>query len=162
MLETVGQRISRLRYEHNLTQEELAHRIAISRVAVSHIEMDLTIPSERTITLMAGVFKQRPTDLVDGTTYPSAKAERLPPTANCYTEIELILALLNRDLRWLEQLAGDPGLQAGQITRWQEYIREEWLPRLSDLRRSATGQDRIALRSAQNNVQAACRTTTQY
>lgn len=72
-----------------LTQSELADRIAISRVALSHIEADMSWPGERTVVLLAGIFKVEPPDLVSGTTYPLAKAERLPPIACRYTEDEL-------------------------------------------------------------------------
>jgi transcriptional regulator with XRE-family HTH domain len=57
MLESIGKRIARLRQERGWTQQDLATRLASSRVAVSHIEMDLIIPSERTVTLLAGLFK---------------------------------------------------------------------------------------------------------
>lgn len=85
MIESIGKRIAYLRQENGWTQQSLGDRLAMSRVAISHIEMDLSIPSERTITLMAGVFKLSPTDLVEGTTYPRAKAERLPELTTIYT-----------------------------------------------------------------------------
>jgi transcriptional regulator with XRE-family HTH domain len=53
MAESIGKRIALLRKQFGLTQEALSERVAISRVAISHIEMDLSIPSERTITLIA-------------------------------------------------------------------------------------------------------------
>jgi transcriptional regulator with XRE-family HTH domain len=109
MLETIGKRIARLRQESGWTQQALAARLAISRVAVSHIEMDLTIPGERTITLLAGLFKISPHDLVDGTTYPHAKAERLPEVACCYTALELDLLLMENDLTWLGRLESTTG-----------------------------------------------------
>lgn len=105
--ETIGKRIARLRAERGWTQQALANRLAISRVAVSHIEMDLSIPSERTIILLAGLFKTAPHALVAETTYPQAKAERLPLTVLAYSEIELELARLEGDLSWIERLADD-------------------------------------------------------
>ena len=54
--ETLGERIGRLRSQLGWTQQELADRLAISRVAVSHLEMGISVPSERTIVLLAGVF----------------------------------------------------------------------------------------------------------
>ena len=57
MVETIGKRIAYLRQKNNWTQQSLANRLAMSRVAISHIEMDLTIPSERSITLMAGIIQ---------------------------------------------------------------------------------------------------------
>ncbi len=104
MQETLGARLGRLRVAHGWTQQELAERIAVSRVAVSHFEMDLAVPSERTIALLAGVFKQDPQALVVDTYYPPAKAERLPTIAAYYTEVEKDLCLLERDLEWLRRL----------------------------------------------------------
>lgn len=87
--EQIGKRIARLRSEGDWTQQSLSARLGISRVAISHIEMDSTVPGERTITLLAGIFKVSPHDLVYGTTYPKAKSDRLPNVACRYTEIEL-------------------------------------------------------------------------
>ncbi len=104
MDESIGKRIAFLRLNNGWTQQSLADRIALSRVAISHIEMDLTIPSERTITLLAGIFKLSPLQLVDGTTYPKAKAERLPEITAFYTVLEVNLALLHNDMNWLSEL----------------------------------------------------------
>jgi transcriptional regulator with XRE-family HTH domain len=103
MVETIGKRIAFLRQKNNWTQQSLASRLAMSRVAISHIEMDLTIPSERSITLLAGLFKLSPQMLVEGTTYPRAKAERLPELTNLYTQLELELSLLMNDVEWLDR-----------------------------------------------------------
>ncbi|MDQ2998353.1 MAG: helix-turn-helix domain-containing protein [Chloroflexota bacterium] len=102
--ETLGQRIARLRARRSWTQERLAEQLAASRVAVSHFEMGLALPSERTIVLLAGLFKLEPHDLIAGTGYPIAKAERLPSVACRYTEVEFQLALLQRDLEWAGRL----------------------------------------------------------
>lgn len=56
------------------------------------------MPGERTVTLLAGLFKCDPHDLVGGTDYPTAKAERLPLVACRYTEVELQQRLLERDI----------------------------------------------------------------
>ncbi|MGH9165578.1 MAG: helix-turn-helix transcriptional regulator [Acidimicrobiales bacterium] len=95
--ETLGRRIARLRAERSWTQTEMAERVGISRVAVSHLEADLNVPSERTVTLLAGLFRMEPHELVQATTYPMAKAERLPVVACRYTEVELQLRLLEHD-----------------------------------------------------------------
>ncbi len=97
----------------------------MSRVAVSHIEMDLTIPSERSITLMAGIFKLSPFELVEGTTYPRAKAERLPELTNLYTQLELDLALITNDVKWLARLE-NPGFKLKCtneiILKWSSHL----------------------------------------
>lgn len=106
MAENLGRRIADLRAKLGWTQQELADRLAISRVAVSHLESGLTDPGERTVVLLAGLFRLEPHELVAGTTYPIAKAERLPPVAARYTELEHQLELLASDLAWLERTGG--------------------------------------------------------
>ncbi len=106
--EPLGQRIATLRSQRGWTQTDLATRLAASRVAVSHFEIGLAVPSERTIVLLAGLFKLSPVQLVDGTDYPVAKSERLPLSSPRYTELELKLAMLERDLSWLDRLQPGP------------------------------------------------------
>ena len=95
---SLGRRIAHLRADLGWTQQDLADRLGISRVAVSHLEAELSVPGERTVTLLAGVFKLEPHELVADTSYPRAKAERLPVVAARYTEVELQLRLLERDM----------------------------------------------------------------
>lgn len=104
MTETLGVRLGRLRAIHGWTQQELSERIAVSRVAISHFEMDLATPSERTIALLAGVFKLEPQALVADTYYPDGKTQRLPLVVARYTEVEKELCVLDRDLEWLQSL----------------------------------------------------------
>jgi transcriptional regulator with XRE-family HTH domain len=135
MQETIGKRIARLRQETGWTQQAMAARLAISRVAVSQIEMDLTLPSERTITLLAGLFKRSPLALVEGTTYPPAKSDRLPQVACCYTPLEYDLALLDNDLAWLQRLAGSPAARqlaaevracwTSRLDAWRDTVSDE-------------------------------------
>jgi transcriptional regulator with XRE-family HTH domain len=73
MTDSIGKRIAFLRQKHGWTQQSFANRLAMSRVAISHMEMDLSIPSERSIILMAGIFKLSPLEMVENTTYPHAK-----------------------------------------------------------------------------------------
>jgi transcriptional regulator with XRE-family HTH domain len=103
-VEQLGRRIAAHRAKLGWTQQELADRLAISRVAVSHLEAGMTAPGERTVALLAGLFKVEPHELVAATDYPAAKAERLPVVVNRYTEVELQLQLFESDLRWLEHV----------------------------------------------------------
>jgi len=98
MHESLGDRIAKYRTELGWTQAELAERVGISRVALSHIESRISTPGERTVALLAGVFKVEPHELVAATDYPAAKAERLPVVAARYTEVEHQLALLDARL----------------------------------------------------------------
>jgi transcriptional regulator with XRE-family HTH domain len=111
----LGQRIAALRAGRGWTQQELAERLAISRVALSHLEAGMSTPGERTIALLAGLFKLEPHELVEGTSYPPAKAERLPVVVCRYTEVELQLRLLALD--------EERGLDASRRADWVDRLR---------------------------------------
>jgi transcriptional regulator with XRE-family HTH domain len=149
-IETIGKRIARLRSEHGWTQEALAARIAVSRVAISHIEMDLSVPGERTITLLAGIFKLSPHELVEGTTYPVAKSDRLPDVTCCYSPLELDIALLENDLTWLTRLESGENLQVLReenthkwelrLNRWEiDCISERELEKIKNTKEKLAG-----------------------
>ncbi len=149
MQESLGSRLGRLRSLHGWTQQALADRIAVSRVAISHFEMDLALPSERTIALLAGVFKVEPHALVEGTYYPAGKAERLPPVVARYTEVEKELCLLERDLQWLERL------DEGRLTYDTCH---EWFDRIATLEAYAGDKhERLLLERARGRIQNALR-----
>lgn len=136
MAENLGRKIARLRSALGWTQADLAARLAISRVAVSHLEAGISIPGERTVTLLAGLFKLEPHELVAGTNYPPAKADRLPLVACRYTEVELQLALLDADIE-----------RTG--ASFDPVLSEEWRRRLDKLRRSTHDRrERAALDEA--------------
>lgn len=118
----LGPRIATLRLQQGYTQQELAERVAISRVAVSNLESGKSVPGERTVTLLAGLFGMEPYDLVAGTSYPSPKADRLPAVAARHTEVELQLALLDRDLRWLE--SAPRGVADEVVSGWRVTLGE--------------------------------------
>ena len=102
--EPLGRRLAALRARFGLTQQEVAYRLAMSRNAVSYVETGGSIPSERTIVLLAGLFGVAPHDLVAGTDYPAAKADRLPLVAAAHTEVAARLLALDAELRWIAQL----------------------------------------------------------
>ena len=151
MIETLGERLGRFRTSLGWTQQELADRIAVSRVAISHFEMDLAVPSERTVALLASVFKQEPALLVAGTYYPAGKADRLPAVVACYTEIEKELCLLQRDFEWLKRL-DDPRLTFD--------VCQNWLDRLNALDRTHLDKhERRLIESGRARVQSLLRET---
>ena len=117
-MERLGIRVAKERAALGWTQAEVAERVGISRVALSHIESGISIPGERTVTLLAGLFGCEPYELVERTDYPIAKAERLPVVTARYTEVDHQLALLDAQLA----VATDP-----VTTR---ALRDEWPPRL--------------------------------
>lgn len=119
--DSLGQRIAALRAERGWTQQQMADRLGISRVAVSHLETDLNTPGERTVALLAGLFRMEPHDLVEGTSYPVAKRDRLPLVVARWTEVEHALAGLARDLWWLERA---PAETEAVLSRWHAELAE--------------------------------------
>src|SRR5688572_7257811 len=101
-------------------------------------------PSERTVALLAGVFKVDPLDLVDGTSYPPAKADRLPLVVARYTEVELQLELLASDLAWIERAGHDTSV----LDAWQARL-------LALLDVSLDARERDAIKGALERVRAA-------
>ncbi|HEX4821807.1 MAG TPA: helix-turn-helix transcriptional regulator [Acidimicrobiales bacterium] len=141
--EGLGRRIAAHRAKLGLTQQELADRLAVSRTAVSHLEAGMTVPGERTIVLLAGLFKVEPRELVADTNYPIAKAERLPAVAARYTEIELLLALLDNDVAWLERTNGAD----------ERRVLDEWEARLRVIDEHALDlRERELLREARASI----------
>jgi transcriptional regulator with XRE-family HTH domain len=136
--EKLGRRIAERRAKRGWTQQQLADRLAISRVAVSHLESGLSDPGERTVALLAGLFRTEPHELVAGTNYPAAKAERLPLVVARHTEVEHQLGLLERDLDWLERVDASH----------RPPVQREWELRLAALAADAHDLEEKALLAA--------------
>lgn len=119
--ERLGRRIADHRAKLGWTQQQLAERLAVSRVAVSHLEAGVSVPGERTVALLAGLFKVAPHDLVAGTDYPSAKIDRLPVVVAHHTEVELQLALFANDVGWFD--AVPPARAEVVLDRWEAMFR---------------------------------------
>jgi transcriptional regulator with XRE-family HTH domain len=136
--EKLGRRIAERRAKRGWTQQQLADRLAISRVAVSHLESGLSDPGERTVALLAGLFRTEPHELVAGTGYPAAKAERLPLVVARHTEVEHQLGLLERDLAWLERVDASH----------RPPVQREWELRLAALAADAHDLEEKALLAA--------------
>src|SRR5439155_17611421 len=64
--ENLGRRIAAFRMKAGMTQQELADRLAVSRTAISHVEAGMSVPGERTVVLLAGLFKVEPREVVAG------------------------------------------------------------------------------------------------
>jgi hypothetical protein len=112
--------------------------------------MDLSVPGERTITLLAGIFKLSPHELVEGTTYPVAKSDRLPDVTCCYSPLELDIALLENDLTWLTRLESGENLQVLReenthkwelrLNRWEiDCISERELEKIKNTKEKLAG-----------------------
>jgi transcriptional regulator with XRE-family HTH domain len=118
--ERLGRRLAAYRAKLGWTQQELAERLAVSRVAVSHLEAGMTMPGERTVALLAGLFKVAPHELVADTDYPAAKADRLPAVVTQHTEVELQLALFENDVTWFDSVS--PQQAEVVLARWERTI----------------------------------------
>jgi transcriptional regulator with XRE-family HTH domain len=124
------------------TQAQLAARIGVSRVALSHIESGVTVASERTVALLAGTFACEPPELVADTDYPVAKAERLPAIVARHTEVAHQLAVLAAVLEVAERVPGHEG------ARLLRDVRDTWRPRLLALRARTLDPDERRLLGA--------------
>lgn len=133
--EKLGQRIGELRRKAGFTQQELAERLAISRVAVSHLESGITQPSERTVALAAGLFKVEPHELVADTDYPPARAERLPSVVARYTEAEHVVAVVD------ELLVLAPSLERHTV----RSVLDPWRLRIVGLQAEAVSPHEVEL-----------------
>ncbi|HUP74439.1 MAG TPA: helix-turn-helix transcriptional regulator [Acidimicrobiales bacterium] len=141
--ERLGHRIAELRRKHGMTQQQMAERLAISRVAVSHLESCLTPPSERTVTLIAGLFKLEPWQLVRDTDYPVARAERLPRVVTRYTQAELLTAVVDALIASLV----DPDRRSAHL------VLEPWRARiLAEIETGADDGERALLIDAQRRI----------
>ena len=120
--ERFGRRVASLRSNRGWSQSELAEHLAMSRTAVSHLEACMRDASERTVIVLAGLFHLEPHELVDGTDYPRAKAERLPINVARYTEADFLCALALQDQSRASALGG-----SGRL------IVDDWIARLVEL-----------------------------
>ncbi len=122
---SLATRIGVLRTRRGWTQQLLADRLGISRVAVSHLEAGINSPDARTVALLAGTFDMEPHDLVAGTDYPAAKGDRLPLVVTRHTEVEHQVALMDADLAWVtgpDAVVTDPAARERVVTRWRSTL----------------------------------------
>lgn len=62
-LKSLGRKVQKLRKEQNLTQEELAHQLGISRVYMGYIEQGRESPSLKLLMKISRKFKVKVEDL---------------------------------------------------------------------------------------------------
>ena len=113
--EPLGRRLAAHRARLGLTQQALSNRLALSRNAVSLMETGDSLPSERTIVLLAGLIGVEPHELVAGTDYPDAKTDRLPLVAARHTATEARLLAVDAELRWVTALGPRDREQAIEV-----------------------------------------------
>ena len=142
----LGDHIAALRVERGWTQQDLADRLAMSRTALSHLEAGMRVASERTIVILSGVFGIDPLSFVNGTSYPMAKAERLPVIAALHTEVDMALALCAAETE-VAARSGNAGLLVERASWWAQRLRvlERRWPDERDCRRLAEETERLVL-----------------
>lgn len=137
--DSLATRLGVLRTREGLTQQQLADRLGVSRVAVSHLEAGINSPDARTVTLLASVFGMEPYDLVAGTDYPVAKVDRLPLVVARRTEVAHQVALMDADLAWVE---GPDAVVADQLVA--DAVRQRWRVALAKLAATVVDPDEAA------------------
>ena len=97
------------------------------------------------MTLIAGLFKLEPWQLVRDTDYPSARAERLPPVVTRYTQAELVSAIVDALIESLP----DPDIRTARL------VLEPWRARLVvELEASIDDGERALLIGALRSIDA--------
>jgi transcriptional regulator with XRE-family HTH domain len=85
----LGDRIRRRREEMDLTQDDVARRVELTRAAIAQWESNSTSPTVIAIANLARVLECRPEWLMFGIEQPEAKTEvRLPDNTVAVTEVE--------------------------------------------------------------------------
>ena len=122
---SLASRIGVLRTARGWTQQQLADRLGISRVAVSHLEAGINSPDARTVALLGSAFGFEPHEVVAGTDYPAAKADRLPLVVARHTEVAHQVALMEADLAWVEgpTPVADAAVADAVRARWRHALR---------------------------------------
>jgi len=69
-MKTYGERIAELREKHQLTQEELAKQLSISRASLSHYEKNRRVPDYDTVKKIADFFQVTVDYLIGRTDHP--------------------------------------------------------------------------------------------
>ncbi len=62
---TFGEKLKKLRIEKQLSQEDLANQLGVSRQAISKWEQDIALPDTNNLILIAKIFKVSLDDLVN-------------------------------------------------------------------------------------------------
>jgi transcriptional regulator with XRE-family HTH domain len=138
-VDSLASRIGILRTREGMTQQQLADRLGVSRVAISHLEAGINSPDARTVTLLASVFGTEPHDLVAGTDYPIAKVDRLPLVVARRTEVGHQVALMEADLAWVE---GPDAVVADRAVA--DDLRQRWRVTLAKLAATVADPDEAA------------------
>ena len=104
----------------------------------------MRVASERTVVILSGVFGIDPLAFVSGTSYPMAKAERLPVIVALHTEVDMALALCAAETE-VAARSGNAGLLVERASSWALRLRalERSWPDERDCRRLAAETERL-------------------
>lgn len=91
---TLGEKIYKLRNERNMTQEQLAEKLGVTRQSISKWEGDLVKPEIEKLKAMAKLFEVSLDDLIsdEAAEVKPAKTDRLERDANIYKFVSIITA----------------------------------------------------------------------
>ena len=91
---TLGERIYRFRTDRNLTQEQLAERLGVTRQSISKWEGDLVKPEIEKLKAMAKLFEVSLDDLIsdEAAETKTTKAERFERNVTVYKFVSIITA----------------------------------------------------------------------
>ncbi len=112
---TIGNRISDLRNKFNLTQDQLAKKVGISRSALSHYEKDRRDPDYDTLKMLANFFEVTTDYLLGRTDDPHS------------TEEEDFQAFINDPelQRWYKELPKSKEEDLQRLRKMWEIFKEE-------------------------------------
>lgn len=82
----IGERLSKLRIGHNMTQEEFAEYMDVSRQAVSKWELDKTLPDVNKLLKMSALFQVSLDYLLKGTEENTGKITDEAEEKNVFAE----------------------------------------------------------------------------
>lgn len=63
---TIGERIKKIRKDANVTQQQFADRLDLKRNTIGNYEVDIIVPSERTIKAICAAYNVNPDWLISG------------------------------------------------------------------------------------------------
>lgn len=109
----IGEQLSKLRIEHNMTQEEFAEYMDVSRQAVSKWELNKTLPDVNKLLKISDLFQVSIDYLLKGTGEKSIsdKSDENPPIYSCDEKTEIEAEDINIAITEDEDIAEEADLK---------------------------------------------------
>ncbi len=148
MKETIGTRISRLRRECGMTQEELGERLGVSAQAVSKWENDISCPDILTLPTLADILGVSTDELLRGDTQPNRAS--MHPEADSVDVDKLMLVIrvnsadgdrvrVNLPVPLIKVLI-DSGISVGTVATNLDRFNIDWGQIISLIERGVIGK----------------------